>query len=613
MSIFEKNLESLEEKYPLLVEELRGINIDEDGQFIQIVTDSQGTEVISLQREGRRWYLNSRLDAQTVAQIYADGCEVKDYGVYFLFGFADGLHINALLSKCNNTNKLIVCIPDIYVFYKACEIYDLAKIITDDRVILLYLEKITMDLQNSLRNVINYLNNDLVNFFIMPCQDLLYPELCRGFIDCIGDVLQDIVVMKSTNLTFNRKIPQNRMTHMKNMLNHSNIKQLKDAFSKEDIEAIPVIIVSAGPSLDKNVHLLEQAKGKAFIIVVDAALRAMNRVGVQPDMICTIDPKVPDRFYEGVNLDRAMWACGGNARPDIVCANGKRVFYYSHFSDYWNEKLENVLEYEFPSLESGGSVSIEAFSLARYLGFKRIILIGQDLAFTGGVSHTKGIGDVLGGNDAYIKSRKIVQVEGVDGELLDTDFQMWYYKQWFEKFIDKYQDELEVIDATEGGALIKGAKLQPLEECIRQYCTKEIPLYDIELAVPYAFDEKQKEEMLSYLVDLKDVAKKFRDKVKEIIEEQKKLLWRVDTKKKLDDNTIRDLNKISEQSEWVKNSPIIDLICSYASEAQYAFGDVIYKQEDMSISDIVRQSIDLLKGYLEAGENLLEDMEEYLN
>ena len=613
MNMFERNLELLEEKYPLLAEELRGIDIDEDSQAVDILTDTQGKQIITLEREGRRWYLNSRLDAQTVAQIYADGCEVKDYGVYFLFGFADGLHIEGLLSKCNDTNKLIVCIPDIYVFYKACELYDLAAVIKEERVALLYLDKITVDLQYSLRNVINYLNSDLVDFFIMPCQDLLYPELCKGLIDCVGDVLQDIAVMKSTNLAFDRRIPQNRMVHMKHMLNHSNIKQLKDAFSKEDIVDVPVIIVSAGPSLDKNVHLLEQAKGKAFIIVVDAALRAVNRAGIQPDVICTIDPKVPDRFYEGANLEGAMWVCAGNARPDIVCANGKRIFYYGNFSDYWNKKLEGVLEYEFPRLDSGGSVSIEAFSLARYLGFKRIILIGQDLAFTGGVSHTKGIGDVLGGNDAYIKSRKIVQVEGVDGTLLDTDFQMWYYKQWFEKFIEKYQDKLEVIDATEGGALIKGAKIQTLEECIDQYCTKEISLYDIELSVPYAFDEKQKEEMLSYLVDLKDVAKKFRDKVKEIIEEQKKLLWRVDTKKRLDDSTIKELNKISEQSEWVKNSPIIDLICSYASEAQYAFGDVIYKQEEMSISDIVKQSIDLLKGYLEASENLLEDMEEYLN
>ena len=33
-------------------------------------------------------------------------------------------------------------------------------------------------------------------------------------------------------------------------------------------------------------------------------------------------------------------------------------------------------------IDSGGSVANSAFSVARYLGFKNIILIGQDLAFT---------------------------------------------------------------------------------------------------------------------------------------------------------------------------------------------------------------------------------------
>ena len=83
MNIFEQNLKVMEGKYPSLVEELREINMNESGQFIQVLTDSQGKKIISLQHEGRRWYLNSRLDAQTVAQIFADGCEVKDYGVYF--------------------------------------------------------------------------------------------------------------------------------------------------------------------------------------------------------------------------------------------------------------------------------------------------------------------------------------------------------------------------------------------------------------------------------------------------------------------------------------------------------------------------------------------------
>lgn len=36
-------------------------------------------------------------------------------------------------------------------------------------------------------------------------------------------------------------------------------------------------------------------------------------------------------------------------------------------------------------------------------------------------------------DEQYKQRRKIVEVEGIDGTMLETDFQMWFYKQWFEK------------------------------------------------------------------------------------------------------------------------------------------------------------------------------------
>ncbi len=53
---------------------------------------------------------------------------------------------------------------------------------------------------------------------------------------------------------------------------------------------------------------------------------------------------------------------------------------------------------------------------------QRLILIGQDMAFTGGISHTAGIEGAFGDNDEYIKSRNRIQVEGIDGTMLETDF-----------------------------------------------------------------------------------------------------------------------------------------------------------------------------------------------
>ena len=74
------------------------------------------------------------------------------------------------------------------------------------------------------------------------------------------------------------------------------------------------------------------------------------------------------------------------------------------------------------------------------------------MAFTNGISHTSGIDGAFGDNDDYINSRYLVSVQGIHGEELKTDFQMWRYKKWFEKIIRMNGNRFEVINATEGGA-----------------------------------------------------------------------------------------------------------------------------------------------------------------
>lgn len=84
--------------------------------------------------------------------------------------------------------------------------------------------------------------------------------------------------------------------------------------------------------------------------------------------------------------------------------------------------MSEELGYMFPILSVGGSVTSEAFQIASYLGFRKIILVGQDMAFTNGISHTEGIEKAFGDNDEYIQSRTLMDVECIDGKILKTVF-----------------------------------------------------------------------------------------------------------------------------------------------------------------------------------------------
>lgn len=120
-------------------------------------------------------------------------------------------------------------------------------------------------------------------------------------------------------------------------------------------------------------------------------------------------------------------------------------FLSGNYTGMWNTILSDELGYKFPAVLTGGSVTSDAFMIADYIGFRKIILVGQDMAFTNGISHTSGIEGAFGDNDEYIDSRYQVYVEGIDGQKLKTDFQMWRYKKWFEKLLRKMKAGLESL------------------------------------------------------------------------------------------------------------------------------------------------------------------------
>ena len=78
---------------------------------------------------------------------------------------------------------------------------------------------------------------------------------------------------------------------------------MREYFKSKEIQDVPVIIVAAGPSLNKNIDVLKKAEGKALIIVVDAALRAVYAHHVKANLGISLDARVPDRFFEGIDIE----------------------------------------------------------------------------------------------------------------------------------------------------------------------------------------------------------------------------------------------------------------------------------------------------------------------
>lgn len=247
---------------------------------------------------------------------------------------------------------------------------------------------------------------------------------------------------------------------------------------KEKYKGYPGIVVSAGPSLDKNIHLLKEAYGKAVIITTDAANRACKAIGVKADGIATVERDIPtyNFFYKEQELDPDMVFVGpALVWPDILSEYpGKKLLLAktSQGIDGWWGDFFPQQEY----ILQGFSCSNAAHAVLEQMGCDPIILIGQDFAFTGNKRHSENSKYYKNNNTKeFTKENYDTWVKGIDGEDVPSHEVFNQFREVMEEMITL--GSATVIDATEGGALIKGTEVMTFKEAIDKYCTREIPYH----------------------------------------------------------------------------------------------------------------------------------------
>lgn len=609
MEILEKNKRALERVMPKFLEQ-RPVAAGVKNVFLEMAED--GKQILGIERENRKWYLNSRYDTAFAAAVYAGRYQIRTYGTYFVFGFSDGRHVREFLKKCDDTNHIVICEPSVEIFEECCEQSDVSDILEDKRV-RFYIPDVTDSIEDIMKKNLQYSDFTFTEFCILPGYDILFHEECEEFQNLIIERLRDEAVKKGTSLSFQRVIPRNTLYNMKHTIRTRNIGQIREALEGYPLEDIPAVIVCAGPSLDKNIQELKKIQGRALIIVVDAALRAVMRAGIHPDLVCTVDPNPPERFFTDLDLCGLTWCCENASKPEIIRKYGERVYYFGYFEKGWNQMISEMLGYGFPVLPTGGSVSSIAFAMALYFGFRKIVFMGQDLAFTGGKSHTSGIEGALGDNDKYIKSRCLMEVEGIDGTMLQTDFQMWYYKQWFEKAIRDGGDRMRVIDATEGGAKIEGTENMKMSEVVAGECPAEFDFRKIEQAIPSAFSVEEQQKLEKAYRNLKLQAGDLQKFIEKQIQALDSLCRKSGGDTGVTDNDVRVLRDMLEENDILEHMPLFGMMTVYAQKAEYELGDTIYTKENMGIRDLAELNLNLFLGYQKAVQMLLEDIEDNLS
>lgn len=564
--------------------------------------------------EQREWRLNSIYDPDQAAALYAERYrEIADYAVLCIFGLADGRAVRRLLENCNGTQMVFIYEPDWEVFLAAIEFFDLSDIIENEQVYLNVKGINEKDIPSLLENLISFQNRTLMVNSILPNYDILYTEDCQNYIEKLLYYSKSEAFKKNTEVECAARFGHNILRNLPYILKGSSVEQLEQTFRNMDLSDTAAIIVSAGPSLDKNIKDLKKADGRAFIIGVDSALKALVREEIHFQMAVSVDPRKNPDVFADERVNCVPYALASYALPLIVECNQRKLFFEDGYGfSVFEKMISTETGKALGTLRTGGSVATEALSLALDMGFKNVILVGQDLAFTGGKGHVSGFEKDAATDKAHVDGRAKVRVEAIGGGVVETDLQMDSYRKWFEMRIEEAKGSTKVYNASAGGAHIAGAEEITLSEALERLCKKEIDYDAIVASIPPTFTDEEQRHLAGVLMDSEHELQRLEQRLKDGVAAYDALIHLEDCNETHTPEYKDLLQKVYEINGIEEQEPYMNLIKLYAKGAEYDAAGDIYVAEDLSVRDISMRGKRLLEGYLEGLCKCRTEMKEEL-
>lgn len=467
--IYKKNLLILS-KFPELVDRLKQANTK-----LNLYKGNRGhlTAAYPL-NSGKKMLLHSEFDPIEEARIMTGQSDFTRCTSIFVLGLGLGYHLQELIKIIPTYTIIYVLEPELEMYKAAMNSVDFSLLVETKRIRFLWGSIQAMKLQ------LNRLWSDItlmarlsnVGFYIFPPFQRMEP----GFVKQASEMVIGLIKTNRKSLGIDVNIPilglKNMLMNMQEVASSITVNGLKDKF-----KGMPAIIVSAGPSLEKNYHLLREAKGKFTILAVDAIFKKLLDAEIVPDAVVVLDrsPVIYERFFQDIEVipNSVLLIAEAVADPRIVRRFPQRSIIPLSRDDLFQIELGTYLG-TTGTIQTGLSVAHLAFTFAQLCGMEPLIFIGQDLAF-GNDGHTHSPGTPYE-NDVieYHSNPDIKYVDGYYGGVVPTREDFFIYREWFE--IKIAESKGQFINATEGGADIKGTLKLPFHEVIKQFAGKRAEL-----------------------------------------------------------------------------------------------------------------------------------------
>ncbi len=570
MTLYEKNLRTLDGYYPGAERLIRDAAEEAGpGPEIRREVSGDGRRVSVVSRNGRTCYLGGKRNASEPVRVWLRTLgRLAPNSPVFLMGLGNSGYLEELAANAENRITIIAYEPSLHIFLDFLETVDLAPLMERHLVVF-----VTDGIRGMDRESIPLLADRLLSFsmlaysryMVLPNYEVLFPEESVEFLRQCRKSAMGGIVQRNTNRTFSTVLAKNLFSNAVHLCDGYKTTQLVEAVPA----GMPGIIVAAGPSLNKNIGELKNAVGKSFMIAVDTAVKPLLREGIRPDMIMMIDGKKPLKLFEAEGIHDIPIVSNLDAASEVLDYHRGMKFFFEQ-GIVFTEKIFRKSAEPRGTVPSGGSVATSAFSLMIKLGLTRIILVGQDLAFTNNRTHADG---TFKERMDEINTSHMHMVEGNYEEKVPTPTNLKQFLDWYEDTIRANRERIpgfRVINATEGGARIAGTEIMTLREAVALECTEEADIAGAIRGLDPMLDAEARKWAVGYLKGIPGECEEFRRNAGKLKGLYLKL-DRICDKQNLDGAEYTGiLRKIGRQISRVERSVIYQLAASTLMEAHYA-------------------------------------------
>ena len=482
-NVFEKNINALREK---------------DARLADVLTSYILTDVPQLVKENNyynftykgKFLHNPANPLGEAAEIFSKA-ENTPVAIHLIYGLGLGYLFQITTAKSLGT--VILYEPDLNILRTAFALVDFSDNIKKSNVY------ITNDFSEACGYI--YQKSNMKNTPLL-LSTTAYRELDEDNFNNMVTELQHTIGRFSLDLKYTQEkfydLILKTFKNIPKLVNEVPVSEFKDFFKGKT-----AVVVSAGPTLDRNIETLKKYRDNYVLITVGTAMKALSANGITPDFLCIIEANDCSKQIAGLDLSEVNFITEPYAHPNLRGFKYKNVYTHTSQNLPVNELWRDLSDTDISEYYSKGTVSYTALNVARILGCSKIVLVGQDLAYIEGQCYSKdsaykdlvckyneeskkweitakdfesfclSLGNY---DDPEIRKQKAIDrihalnsalyhVKGINGDMIPTESVYAAFIQPLSEYTQGYPDR-EYINTSLVGAQIDGFKNMPLDEAL---------------------------------------------------------------------------------------------------------------------------------------------------